>query len=154
MTAPDSDYRETLWVPLTWWLLGAGFVIAVWWAFYVSTPVPVIWIATVVAAAIVGGGLTKYGSARVVVDGETLRAGLATLPRRYVGDVQPVEGEAVRRLLGVEADARAYVVYRAYVKGAVKVDVADERDRTPYWVISTRHPTALAERLRATHMQD
>jgi hypothetical protein len=153
MTAPPL-YRERLTVPLPWWLLGAGFVIAVWWAFFVATPAWTTWLSTLIAAAIVGGGLVAYGSKVISVDAAAFHVGAAHLPREFVGNVEAVEGEAVRRLLGVEADATAYVVYRAYVSGAVKVQVADARDRTPYWVISTRHPSALAESLRTTPVQD
>lgn len=154
MTPPEPDYRESLRVPLSWWLLGASFVVAVWWAFFVATPAWAIVAATLIAAGIVGAGLAAYGNKLIVLDAATLRVGAATLPREFVGDVEVVEGDAVRRLLGVEADATAYVVYRAYIKGAVKVGIADARDRTPYWVISTRHPAVLAERLRARDVQD
>lgn len=129
-------------------------MVAVWWAFFVSTPGWATWLATLIAAVIVAGGLAAYGSKLIVVDADQLRVGAAHLPRRFVGAVEAVEGEDVRRLLGVDADATAYIVYRAYITGAVKVEVADSRDRTPYWVISTRHPATLAERLRAEHVQD
>lgn len=154
MTTPEAAYRETLRASWSWWLLGGGFVVAVWWAFFVSTPAWATWLATGVAAVIVGAGLATYGGKLIVVDGETLRVGAAHLPRQFVGDVEAVEGEGVRRLIGVDADATAYVVYRAYISGAIKVQVVDPRDHTPYWVISTRHPEELAERLRAAPVQD
>ena len=76
------------------------------------------------------------------------------MPLAFVGKVETLGGEEVRRQLGVDADARAFLVYRAYIKTAVKVEVTDTRDPTPYWLISTRDPATLAERLRAASVQD
>lgn len=154
MTAAGSTYRETLQAPVSWWLLGAGFVFAVWWAFFVSTPQLAMVTATVVAAGVVGCGLAVYGGVDVVVDGQSLRAGSAHMPLAFVGEVETLEGEDLRRRLGVDADARAFLVYRAYIKTAVKVEVTDSRDPTPYWLISTRDPATLAEHLRAASVQD
>src|SRR6185436_4441406 len=88
MTDPAPEYSETLQAPLSWWLLGAGFVLAVWWAFFVSTPQLAMVTATVVTALIVGGGLALYGGVDVIVAGGQLRAGTAHLPLEFVGDVQ------------------------------------------------------------------
>ncbi len=51
---------------------------------------------------------------------------------------------------GVDADARAFLFTRPYLKRAVKVTVLDPGDRTPYWLISSRHPHRLAAALGST----
>jgi hypothetical protein len=151
--APEP-YAETLWVPVSWWLLGAGLALAVFWAFFVATPLLVASIAGLVAAGIVMTGLRAYGAARVATDPDGFSAGRALLPYRYVGEVEALDAAATRRLLGVDADARAYLLVRAYCRGAVKVMVADIADPAPYWLVSTRHPAALAASLGARTVQD
>jgi hypothetical protein len=44
----------------------------------------------------------------------------------------------------VDADARAYLLLRPYVKQSVQVPVEDPADPTPYWMLSTRRPHDLA----------
>jgi hypothetical protein len=108
----------------------------------------VAWIAGVVSAAVVVGGLVRYSAAQVSTDGIGLHAGRAVLPWPCVGAVEILDAEGARELLGVHADARAYLLVRTYCKGALKVAVDDDRDPTPYWVVSTRHADELAGRLR------
>jgi hypothetical protein len=50
---------------------------------------------------------------------------------------------------GPAADARAYLLLRPYLKRAVKVQITDPADPTPYWLVSSRHPEALAGALNA-----
>lgn len=134
---------------MSWWALGLLLVVAVWWAFFVAGPGSLAWASGAVALALVAAGLVAYGGATVRVDAVGLRAGRAHLPWRYVGTAVALDAEQTRRALGVEADARGYLVTRPYVGCAVKVVVDDERDPTPYWLISTRHPAELADRLKA-----
>ncbi len=112
-----TPYAETLvGVPVSWWLLGGLLVVAVGWAFFVATPLLV---TAVVYPAGADPGRRRSedvrGAARVAVDAEGFRAGRALLPYRYVGAVEPLDPDvSTRRILGVEADARAYLLVRAY----------------------------------------
>ena len=149
-----TPYAETLVVPVSWWLLGGLLVVAVGWAFFVATPLLVTAVVTLLALTLVAVGLRTYGAARVAVDAEGFRAGRALLPYRYVGAVEPLDPDATRRILGVEADARAYLLVRAYCGGSVRVAVDDPADPAPYWLVSTRNPTALATSLVARSVRD
>jgi hypothetical protein len=64
-----------------------------------------------------------------------------------LGTPEQLDKDATRRVLGVEADARAYLVTRPYLKHAVRVPVHDPADPTPYWLVATRHPERLAAAL-------
>jgi hypothetical protein len=57
---------------------------------------------------------------------------------------EALDAEAARRAAGVEADARAYLLLRPYLTRAVRVQVVDPADPTPYWLVSTRRPRTLA----------
>lgn len=154
MTAAADSYSERLAVPVSWWLMGTGLVISVGWAFYVATPLVATLVATAVAAALVCAGLQRYGDARVSTDPDGFVAGRALLPYRYVGAVETLDAAATHRVLGVDADARAYLLVRSYCRGAVKVTVNDAADPAPYWLVSTRSPATLAASLAARVMQD
>lgn len=150
----DASYAERLHVPVSWWLLGSGFVLCVGWAFFVATPPVAAVVAVVVTAVLVAWFLAGYGSVTVRVDDEALRAGRAVLPRSNIGSVDELDPESARRALGPEADARAFLVTRPYCRGAVRVEVVDDLDPTPYWLISSRDPVRLAASLRRRGVPD
>jgi hypothetical protein len=154
MAEPVHAYRETLRVPTVWWLLGLGLAATVWWVCFVVTPASVAAVAGLVTAGLASWALLRLGSVRIETGHDGLRAGRATLPWRYVGPSLPLDREETRRQLGADADARAYLVLRGYCAESVKVYVDDEADPTPYWLLSTRHPRALAEHLNGRVVQD
>ena len=84
------------------------------------------------------------GSVRVAVRDGTLYAGPAHISLDLLGPAEPLDAEETRRVHGVDADARAFLLTRPYLKRSVKVVVEDPADRTPYWLVSTRHPRELA----------
>ncbi len=154
MVGSDAPYAERLYVPVSWWLLGALFVVSVGWAFFVATPLVAALVATVVTSLLVGALLLNFGAAQVRVDAEALHAGRAVLPLGNVGAVEALDAAATRRLLGPGADARAFLVTRPYCRTAVRVEVQDATDPTPYWVISSRQPARLASHLSRRAVQD
>lgn len=141
------QYAERLTVPLRWWVQATMMVASLWLAVAVAMPPIAATVVTLVAATLVAAGLLAYGAARVeVVDGE-FRAGRARIPLAMLGPVEALDVEQARRAAGVEADARAYLLIRPYLKRAVKVSIADPADPTPYWLVGTRHPRQLAAAL-------
>ena len=47
-------------------------------------------------------------------------------------------------MAGPEADARAFLLLRPYLKRAVRVEITDPADPAPYWLVSSRRPDELA----------
>lgn len=144
-----AAYNERLGVPLRWWVQGTMLVAMLWLAVIVAVPGPVAWVVTAVSLLTLAAGLWTYGDARIVVDGTSFRAGRAHIDAAYVGAATALDPEETRRVAGVEADARAFLVLRPYLKRAVRVEIADPADPTPYWLISSRRPEELAAALRA-----
>ena len=144
------DYAERLTVPLRWWVQGTMLVASLWLALVVAVPEGVAWSVSAGALALLVAVLVGYGSPRVAVDHGTLRAGRAHISLQHVGEVTPLDGDGVRRQAGVDADARAYLLLRPYLKRAVRIDIADPADPTPYWLVSCRRPQALVSALEAT----
>jgi hypothetical protein len=140
VTGPAADYQERLHVPLRWWVQATMFLATVWLALTVAMPGWIAWAASAALLAGVYGIFAWLGTARVEVRDGVLHAGQATIPLALVGAAEPLDKEATRRVHGVDADARAYLVTRPYISRSVKVTVDDAADPTPYWLISSRHP--------------
>jgi hypothetical protein len=115
-----------------------------WLAFVVSTPAVVAWPATAVLMLVMIAVFWGYGSARIEVEDGWLRAGRARISAEYLGPADPLDAAETRRVAGRDADVRAYLLIRPYLKRSVRVTLRDGRDPTPYWLLSTRDPAALA----------
>jgi hypothetical protein len=144
------EYAERLGVPLRWWVQGTMLVATLWLAVVVATPPAVAWTVTGLALAGLALGFVSYGSARVAVADGRLQAGKARIGLEHVGEVTPLDAEAMRRLAGRDADARAYLLLRPYLKRGVRVEITDPADPAPYWLISSRRPDRLAAALMGT----
>jgi hypothetical protein len=147
--ATELNYRERLGVPFRWWVQGTMLVASLWLALVVAVPGAVAWPVTGAALLLLTLCLRSYGGARVVVADGQLRAGRAQIAGIHLGMAEALDAEQTRRVAGVEADARAYLVLRPYLKRAVRVAITDPADPAPYWLIGTRHPEELAGALTA-----
>lgn len=145
------DYAERLTVPLRWWAQGTMLVASVWLAVLVATPEAeaVAWVVAAIGLAMLVALMIGYGRPQVVVDGRTFRAGRAQIALDHVGAVTALDADGVRRQAGVDADARAYLLLRPYLKRGVRVDITDPADPAPYWLVSCRRPEALVSAFEA-----
>jgi hypothetical protein len=140
-------YRERLWAPWSLYLATALVIPASLLVFLpINTTVGVIVAIGMYAAAVVL--LNLFASVIEVTDTE-FRAGRARLPRSVVGEVAGYTGPSATTQRGPALDARAWVLFRGYVRDVVKVEVVDDQDPTPYWLVSSRHPDRIAEALRS-----
>lgn len=126
-----------------------------WLAMIVAIPGAVAWGITAVMSALLVGALVSYGSARITVHraGEgasELRVGRARIETRHLGTVVALDADQTRRTAGRDADVRAYLLLRPFLKRSVKVTITDPADPAPYWLVSTRHPDELARALTST----
>ena len=144
---PSAPYSERLHVPLRWWVQATMLLASIWLAFVVAMPAWAAWASTGALVAITVALFVWVGSARVAVRDGVLHAGRAHIAVDLLGPVEPLDADQTRRVHGVEADARAFLLTRPYLKRSVKVAIADPDDRTPYWLVSTRHPRELAAAL-------
>ena len=142
-----SVYRERLRVPVRWWVLGTLLVGSFWLAMVVAVPEPLAWSIAAFLLVVLVILLRSYGSARIVVTDEWLHAGRARIQRTYLGAVEPLDARQMRAKAGPEASARAFLLLRPYISTGVRIMIDDPRDPTPYWLISTRHASALASTL-------
>jgi hypothetical protein len=139
-----ARYDERLGVPFRWWVQGVMLVASLWLALVVAVPGLAAWLCSGLALALLAALLLSYGSARVDVGGGWFRAGRARIEATHLGTATALDAEETRRVAGPEADARAYLLLRPYLKRAVKVEITDPADPAPYWLVCTRHPDELA----------
>ena len=142
-----TTYRERLTAPVSWWIAAFAFA-AVWgWVFLVATNRPIAIVVTALLVAAGGYAVWRYGSVVVTVGPDGLRVGPAHIGPQHVGPVRSLDRAAYRTQLGTGADARAYLVTRPYLDHGVLVTIDDPDDPAPYWLVSSRHPDALAAAL-------
>ena len=98
--------------------------------------------ATIVTIAVVISPL-------LVVDENRLLAGHIAIPLDALGRAEPLTGDSLRIELGPKLDARSQRVIRGEIRSALKIEVRDANDPTPYLLISTRNPSELASALLA-----
>lgn len=144
MDSLEEPYRERLRAPLSYWLISFLFGLSIAIIMLVMSP----WwslIGLVVGTALAGWGVTAYGRPVIEVSSDgTLKAGPATLPASVLGPALALDAEHARALRTYEADPRAFMLLRSYIPTAVRVDIADPADPTPYLYLSSRRPKQLA----------
>jgi hypothetical protein len=101
---------------------------------------------------IVGGGLfvalaiaLVFGSPVLSVEEEGFRAGRAILYPQEMGTATAFLAEEATAERGPRLDARAWTLFRGWVKPVIKIELTDLTDPAPYWLVSTRHPQKLSQ---------
>jgi len=77
-----------------------------------------------------------------------LRAGPATIERRYLGTVEALDAPEFRQARGRDADARRFSLLRSWHSGSgVVIALTDPQDPHPGWIVTTARPGDLAAAL-------
>ncbi|MFF8292867.1 DUF3093 domain-containing protein [Streptomyces sp. NPDC016309] len=150
--ASAPQYDERLTAPRSWWLLAALVGVS---GALMTMPLGTL---PTLGGLIVGGALaamavSSYGSARIRVVAGSLVAGDARIPVSALGEPEVLDAEEARAWRTYKADTRAFMLMRGYVPAAVRVEVTDPDDPTPYVYLSSRDPEALAAALTAVRAQ-
>jgi hypothetical protein len=148
MQLSAAPYEERLTAPRTWWLVSflVGLSMALVLLPFGTLPMLGGLACGTAAAAVVA---SAYGSVRIRVVGDSLIAGEAKIPVTALGEAEVLDAAEARAWRTHKADTRAFLLLRAYIPGALKVEVTDREDPTPYLYLSTREPERLAEALEA-----
>ena len=134
-------YRERLW-PAAWLYVSTALVIPA--SFLILLPVSIP--AGIVTAVVLYAGCVAalMLSAPVIEVTDThFHAGRAHLPLDAAGAVTGFDGDEASLERGRRLDARAWLLIRGWVSPVVRVEVTDETDPAPYWLVSTRQPDAV-----------
>ncbi|MEU9910669.1 DUF3093 domain-containing protein [Streptomyces sp. NPDC051001] len=147
MQLSAAPYEERLTAPRSWWLI--SFLVGVSFALILLPfgTLPLLG-GLVGGTAVAAVAASSYGSLRIRVVGGSLIAGEAKIPVTALGAAQVLDAEEARAWRTYKADTRAFLLLRAYIPTALRVEVTDPEDPTPYLYLSTREPERLAEAIK------
>jgi hypothetical protein len=74
----------------------------------------------------------------VVVSNGQLKAGGAHIDLKYLGEVKSLNRDEMRLLRTRDADPAAFLAIKFWVSTGVKITLVDQRDPTPYWLVSCK----------------
>ncbi|MGV9228925.1 DUF3093 domain-containing protein [Streptomyces nigra] len=148
MQLSAAPYEERLTAPRSWWLVSflVGLSLALILLPFGTLPMLVGLVGGTAAAAVAA---SSYGSVRIRVVGDSLVAGDARIPLTALGEAEVLDAEEARAWRTHKADTRAFLLLRSYIPTALRVEVTDLEDPTPYLYLSTREPERLAEAIRS-----
>lgn len=150
MQPSTPPFDERLTAPRSWWLIAVLVGIACALMLLPLGTLPLL-------AGLAGGtalsavAVSSYGSARIRVVAGALVAGDARIPVSALGEAEVLDADEARAWRSYKADTRAFMLLRSYIPTAVRVEVTDPQDPTPYVYLSTREPQALAAALRTSN---
>ena len=135
--------RPPLWLMAFIYFLALSLGIAIWAA--MNTIIAVIVIALLTAATI----LIYFTSTLVIeIDEHELRVGKAHIAKKFCGEIEVLTPAEMSLQRTREADPAAYLAIRFWTAHGVKIEVRDERDQTPYWLVTSKRGVALTQALR------
>jgi len=73
----------------------------------------------------------------IQVDHSELMVGRAHIELKYIGEVTELDTAAMKAIRSRDANPMAFLAFRFWSSTGVKVEVLDERDETPYWLITS-----------------
>ena len=105
-------------------IIGSVLVLAIWWTMFFLSPV-------------------------IRVREKSLSVGVVSIPRSLLGRIEVIAKDQIFQERGPKLEPAAFKVFQGTVKTAVKIEISDPSDPTPYWIISTRKPIQLASALES-----
>ena len=120
--------------------MAASLSLAVWAAIgsQAALIISAIQIALLILAA-------QQSSLTITVTKGWLLVGPAAIERAFIHNFKALEFKEYKRIRGVDADPASYLQIRFWVSTAIKIDLRDPKDKTPYWLISTNRANDLAK---------
>lgn len=140
----SETIRWSLWIWFFFAFLLGSLSLAVWAALGTATAV-----AVSVGEALLLVIFYLKSSLHIRIKDGWLYVGKAKIETKYIADIVELDGPTMRKVRGPETDPASYMEIRFWVTRGIKMELNDPRDRTPYWLISTRNPDKLASALRA-----
>lgn len=134
--------RPPLWVLAFIYFLFLSLVIAIWAALDNRSAL-ISWIAAtlgIIAIAI-------RWRTEITVDDKELRIGGAHIELKYLKEVSALSAQEMRLMRTRDADPAAFLALAFWIPAGVKIELNDDRDSVPYWLISVRKSEELTRTL-------
>ena len=136
--------RAPFWLIAFIYFLFISLVVAVWAAIG-NQPAFITWVVLTVLIVLIAVKTTLV----IEVDENELRAGPAHIEVKYLGQATALDSKEMGRLRTRDADPASYLIFRFWRSTGVKVELNDPRDKTPYWLITSKQNIELAEILNS-----
>ncbi len=134
--------RPPFWLVCFLYFMLFSLVLAIWAALGNNAAINAFAIALVTGAVII-----HLGTSTITVEDGELRIKRAHIETKFLGDIEIIGKKDFGFARTRGADPAAYFATAFWISQGLKVEVRDERDPTPYWLISTRRAKELAEAL-------
>jgi hypothetical protein len=134
--------RPPLWLLAFIYFLLLSLVIAIWAAFDNQSAF-IAWIAATLGVVIIA----LSARSEITLDENELRIGRAHIEVKYLESVELLTKDGMRLLRTRDADPAAYLAITFWISTGVKITLQDERDSTPYWLVSSRKAEELTRTL-------
>jgi hypothetical protein len=135
--------RPPLWLMAFIYFLALSLVVAIWAA--MTTTVAAITFITLTIATIV---IYFRSALRIEVDENELKVGKAHISLKHLGAVQVLTDKQMLAKRTRDADPAAYLAIRFWTPRGIVIDIADTRDTTPYWLVTSKKGEKLARAIK------
>jgi len=135
--------RPHFWLMAFIYFLASSLGIAIWAAMTTM-------IAAVVMALLTAGTILIYFTSSLVIeiDDLELRVGKAHIDKKFCGEVTVLTPAQMSLQRTREDDPAAFLAIRFWTAHGVKIEVNDDRDQTPYWLVTSKRGEKLARALK------
>ena len=91
--------------------------------------------------------LSQKSALDIEVTDTHLQVGKAQIERKFLGKIEVLSSEEMRRGRGPLSDPAGYMALRFWIPAGVKIEINDAHDPTPYWLVSSKKAQPLAAAL-------
>lgn len=135
--------RPPFWLMAFIYFLACSIGIAIWAAMTTM-------IAAVVMALLTAGTILIYFTSSLIIeiDDLELRVGKAHIDKKFCGEVIVLTPAQMSLQRTRKADPAAYLAIRFWTAHGVKIEVNDDRDQTPYWLVTSKCGEKIAQALK------
>ena len=131
--------RPPIWVLAFIYFLFISIVLSVWAALDNRAT-----LVTLVLSTIALIWISISMTSEITFDGEVLRIDKANIDRKYLGNVTVLDKNAMRLLRTRDADPAAYLAIKFWEPCGLRIDLNDSRDKTPYWLVTSKRGEEIA----------
>ena len=135
--------RPPLWVLAFIYFLFISVVISVWAALDNRATLVTLFISTI-ALIWISIAMTS----EITFDGNLLKIDKANIEIKYLGKVTVLDKTAMRLLRTRDADPAAYLAIKFWEPKGLRIDLNDPRDKTPYWLVTSKRGEEIAALLK------
>ena len=146
MAKSEVIFKEVIRPPL--WLLAfiyfmfLSLVVAIWAALDNRSAL-IAWIFSTLAIL----AIARAARSTIEVTDKELIVGKAYIDLRYISKIKELNTQQMRLLRTRDADPASYLAITFWISTGVKITLQDDRDPTPYWLISCKKSKELTSTL-------